>query len=136
VRPRKIFAFAFWEFRRILAAIAGDTLLDFRAMSLLVFTQACLLLSAFEFGSVMLGYRLIPVGQPGVTAFVLFWTVTITAVNLYAVSYKNHWKQYEREFNAYSAFIKNIGCFVIVLLLGLAGTTAIWLTAAVKALPL
>jgi hypothetical protein len=31
MRTRRILAFAFWEFRRILLAISGDWLLDFRA---------------------------------------------------------------------------------------------------------
>ena len=135
VQPRKLLVFAFWEFRRILLAISGDTLLDFRAMSLLVFTQACVLLSALEFGSIMLGRRLIPTNELGITAFVLFWTITITAVNHYAVSYKNHWKRYEREFDGYSNVTKAMGWLVMIIMLVLGSTTAIWLTAGVKALP-
>jgi hypothetical protein len=134
IQPRKLLAFAFWEFRRALIAISGSWLLDFRAMSLLVITQICLILSLLEVGSIILGRRLIPAGQPVATLFALCCAITITALNLYAV-YKNHWKQYEREFETYSTFIKAIGCIVMIVLLGLAGTTAVWLTAAMASLP-
>ena len=83
----------------------------------------------------MLGHRLIPASEPGVALFALCWAITITALNLYAVNYKNHWKQYEREFDAYSKFIKFIGCPVMIMLMGLAGSTSVWLTAAMVTLP-
>jgi hypothetical protein len=135
MRTRRILAFAFWEFRRILLAISGDWLLDFRAMSLLVCTEICVVLSALEFGSTIFGHRLIPASEPGVVLFALCWAITITALNLYAVSHKNHWKQYEREFDGYSRFIKVIGGLVMIMLLGLAGAASVWLTAAMVTLP-
>jgi hypothetical protein len=109
LQSRKLVAFAFWEFRRTLVAISGDWLLDFRAMSLLVITQICLILSVLEFGSIILGRRLIPASMPGATLFALCFAIAIAVLNLYAVSYNNHWKQYEREFEGYSTFIKTLG---------------------------
>jgi hypothetical protein len=135
IRPRKLVAFAFWEFRRAIFAISGDWLLDFRAMGLLVITQTCLVLSMLEFGSIVLGHRLIPASQPGATLIALCCAISIAALNLYAVSHKDHWKRYEREFEAYSTFTKTVGCLAVIVLLGLAGTTSVWLTATVATLP-
>lgn len=116
-------------------AISGDWALDFRALSLLVCTQICVILSALELGSMMLGRRLIPASQPGVTLFALCWAMAIAGLNIYAIGYKNHWRQYEREFEAYSNSVKTIGCLVMVVLLGLAGATSVWLTSTMVALP-
>jgi predicted RNA binding protein YcfA (HicA-like mRNA interferase family) len=62
-QPRKLIVFAFWELRRFLLAISGDWVVDFRAMALLALTQFSIIFSALEFGSIVLGRRLIPTGQ-------------------------------------------------------------------------
>jgi len=135
VGPRKLLVFAFWGLRKGLLAISGDWVVDFRAMTLLIFTQFSVVFSALEFGSIVLGRRLITAGHPDAMVFVLFLASTITAPNRYAVSYKNHWKQYEREFDAYSKFAKTIGIVVMTVLPILAGGTAIWLAGAMVGLP-
>jgi hypothetical protein len=134
-QTRKLFVFSLWEFRRILLAISDDWLLDFRAMSLLVVTQTCLVLSALELGELTFGRRLIPSGEPGATAFALCFALAITAFNYYAISRENYWKQYEPEFDRYSNTIKTIGWLILITMLVIAGSMAIWLIAAVKALP-
>jgi len=103
-RPRKIFALHFGNFADS-CSYAGDTLLDFRAMSLLVLHPGLFTPEWHLNSDRSCGLQLIPVGQPGVTACVVL-DGTLLQSTLYAVGYKNHWKQYEREFNAYSAFIK------------------------------
>jgi hypothetical protein len=132
---RKLLAFSFWEFRRILLAVSGDWLLDFRAMALLAFTEICVVLIALELGSMALGHRLIPGSEQAVTAFGWILALAITAINHYAVSHKDHWKRYEREFDGYSKTIKSIGWLVMITMLVAAGTTAVWLTAVVRVLP-
>jgi hypothetical protein len=135
MRLRKLIAFAFWELRRILLAISDDWVLDFRAMSILVLTQFSLVFGALELGSIVTGHRLIPAGHPDALVFVLFLAILITALNRYAVSYKNYWKQYEHEFNGYPKFTRAFGMFVMAVLPPLAGGTAIWLTAGMAGLP-
>ncbi len=83
----------------------------------------------------IVGRRLLPASQPSATLFALCCAIMVAALNLYAVSHKSHWKQYEREFEAYSTFIKVIGCLVMIVLLVLAGTISVWLTATMVALP-
>ena len=104
-------------------------------MTLLVLTQFSVIFSALEFGSIVLGHRLIPARHLDAMVFVLFLAITITALNRYAVSYKNHWKQYEREFDGYSKFTRVVGMLVMAALPALAGATAIWLTTGVAELP-
>jgi hypothetical protein len=134
-QPRKLIVFAFWGLRRFLLAISGDWVVDFRAMALLALTQFSIIFSALEFGSIVLGRRLIPTGHPDAIVFVLFLAITITALNQYAVSYKNHWKLYEREFDGYSELTKAIGIVVMAVLPVLSGAMAIWLTGAMVGLP-
>jgi len=102
IQTRKLLAFSFWEFRRILLAVSGDWLVDFRAMVLLAVTQACVAFCALELGELSLGRRLIPGSEPGVTVFELIFALAIAAVNHYAISRKAYWKRYEREFDGYS----------------------------------
>jgi hypothetical protein len=134
-QPRKLIAFAFWELRRLLLAISGDWIVDFRAMALLVLTEFCVIFSALEFGSITSGRRLIPPGHSDAMVLVLFLAITITALNQFAVSHENHWKQYESEFEGYSKLTKAIGIVVMAVLPPLSGATAIWLTGAMVALP-
>lgn len=94
-----------------------------------------LFFSALEFGSIVLGRRLIPTGHPDAMVFVLFLAITVTALNQYAVSHKNHWKQYEREFDGYSKLTKAIGIVVMAVLPVVSGAMAIWLTGAMVGLP-
>jgi hypothetical protein len=83
----------------------------------------------------MFRHRLIPIGQPGVTVFVVFWGIAIAAFNHYVIGYRNHWKQYEREFNAYSKLTRGIAVVVMTLLPVLAGVAAICLAGAMASLP-
>ena len=132
---RKLIAFAFWALRSFLLAISGDWVVDFRTMTLLVFTQFSVIFSTLEFGSIVLGHRLIPAGHLDAMVFVLFLAITLTALNRYAVSYKSHWKQYEREFAGYTKFTRAVGMLVMAVLPVLAGATAIWLTTGMAELP-
>jgi hypothetical protein len=135
VQPRKLLVFAFWEFRLAIIAISGDWLVDFRAMGLLVCTQICLIFSLLEYGSIMLGRRLIPANQPDVTLLSLFCAIAITTLNVYAITYKDHWKKYRHEFDAYSKLLKILGCILMIVLLGLGAATSIWLAAKMVVLP-
>ena len=80
--PSKMLAFAFWELRRILNAISDDGWADWRAMALLICTQAGLVFSVLGLGSVILGRRLIPTHEPETTVLGVLLAVAITAINV------------------------------------------------------
>jgi hypothetical protein len=67
--------------------------------------------------------------------FALFWAVAITYLNVYAVGYRNRWRRYEIEFEAYSNLAKAFGGVAILVLLGLSGAISVWLTPRIAALP-
>jgi hypothetical protein len=123
---RKVFAFAFWELRRVLNAISDDSWVEFRAMSLLVCTQMGLILNFLGIASILLNRSFIPTHGLGETFFIPFLAAAVTALNYYGVQYKDGWKQFEGEFDGYSKSTKTIGCLVMIVLPVLTAAAMSW----------
>lgn len=136
IQLRKLIAFAFWELRRILNAIAGDDWLDFRAMALLVCTQMGLVLSLFGAASILTRCSLLPPQGLALTFFNLFLAATVSAANYYGIQYKDRWRQFESEFNKYSKSRKAIGGIVMIVLPILAIVAAVWVASKMAQLSL
>lgn len=136
IQLRKLIAFAFWELRRILNAIAGDAWLDFRAMALLVCTQIGFVLSLLGTVSILTRRSLLPPQGLASTFFNLFLAATVSVVNYYGIQYKDRWKRFESEFNAYSKSRKAVGGLVIMVLPILAIVSAVWVASKMAQLSL
>jgi hypothetical protein len=111
--PRTWLAFMYWELRTIFAAIAGDSWSDWKAIVVIVLFEFLAIVGLTDAAAVHLGRRLIDKGSP----FIALVGIGVALVNTPAIlGERKRWDKLSAEFESYSAAIRVVGGFAVVLL--------------------
>lgn len=126
--PTKLLAFAFYQLRELFKILRDDRFSDFKALSIILFTESCLLLDTLAVASILAGHLFVPRTTGTNIIGYVFVLVCLADINYRLLKRNDNWSRFKQEFDAYPWWGRVlgrlavgsvvIGSFLAVLILG------------------
>jgi hypothetical protein len=112
----KALAFSFWTLRRTFSALYDDGYADWKALAVLGGSQVLTLFMGISLLSIVLGHRVLTVTKMSTFCLCVGVGLSVTALNYYALRYRDRWTRFEPQFERYPTLARVVGSIVVVVL--------------------